>query len=224
MAVDELRSMFPTIALLAYCALTADAMRRVARAGRAHLNGVIIRGIDDAGPQLRAVLSEAEDESVAATVMAMVADTAPKSVWPVLQYCLRNARAQLTVEEVALALDVTRQALAKRLDQAGLPAASSLVAWCRLLHAARLMAHPRASVDAVAVEMGFGSGTALRHTLRRYTGFTPSEVRARGGLTCVLAAFRDVLLPQVSLIETATVGATIAAEPRRPESLRVDVE
>jgi hypothetical protein len=39
----------------------------------------------------------------------------------------------------------------------------------------------------------FASATALRNMLRRYTGLRPQQVRERGGLRCVVEAFRRSL-------------------------------
>jgi methylphosphotriester-DNA--protein-cysteine methyltransferase len=75
----------------------------------------------------------------------------------------------------------------------GLPPPSELLVWCRLLLVSHLLATTVRTVESVAMELEFPSDTALRNTIKRYTGMRASEVRERGGLVCMLQAFRDRL-------------------------------
>ncbi|HEX2209648.1 MAG TPA: helix-turn-helix domain-containing protein, partial [Longimicrobium sp.] len=75
--------------------------------------------------------------------------------------------------------------LRRRLQAAGLPPAEQLLAWRRLLHAARLLEDPQRSVQSVSRSLGFSTASAFRRSLRALTGLRPAEVVAGGGVRLV---------------------------------------
>ncbi|HVE77752.1 MAG TPA: helix-turn-helix domain-containing protein [Gemmatimonadaceae bacterium] len=84
-----------------------------------------------------------------------------------------------------------RRTFLNRLVDAGCPPPSEIIGWARLLVAAHFIEDPMRRVDRVAVDLDFPSGSALRNMLKRYTGLQPREVREKGGMRCVLEAFRS---------------------------------
>ena len=73
--------------------------------------------------------------------------------------------------------------------------ASAMIAWCRLITAARLLEDPGRTVEQVALLLDFPSGASLRNMLKRYTGLAPGEVRENGGMRCVIHAFLRSIAP-----------------------------
>jgi len=88
---------------------------------------------------------------------------------------------------------VHRKTLAARLARAGMPTPLALIGWCRLLAAARAMEEGGRTLEQVALRLEFPGAAALRNMLARYTGLSPREVRRRGGVQSVIAAFRRTL-------------------------------
>lgn len=147
------------------CTTEPDAPARVASALAAHLN-------------------QGAMESV---VQALACDVPPQlHRW--LGPFLLSARGAGTVSELARAALCSPRTLRRTLRGADLPAPEELLAWRRLLHAARLLDDGR-SANGVARTLGFSSGSALRKCLKRHTGLRPRELCHQGGFSALAALF-----------------------------------
>lgn len=93
-----------------------------------------------------------------------------------------------TVPELARAARCSPRTLGRVLRAAGLPTPERLLAWRRLLHAARLLDDGR-SAESVARALEFSSGSALRKSLKQVTGLRPRELAVRGGLRLLATLF-----------------------------------
>ncbi|HJU66004.1 MAG TPA: helix-turn-helix domain-containing protein, partial [Gemmatimonadaceae bacterium] len=100
-----------------------------------------------------------------------------------------RAHQRLSPEALAKILGVRRKALTERLVQAGFPPAQRLIAWGRLIVAARMLEDDERSADSVAMALDYPSGSAFRNTCQRYLRSTPHEIRARGGASFAVKAF-----------------------------------
>ena len=60
------------------------------------------------------------------------------------------------------------------------------------------------TIDAIAMRLDFPSDTALRNMIKRYTGLRASEVRARGGMQCILEAFDAEVRGRRGMAEAAS--------------------
>jgi AraC-like DNA-binding protein len=187
--VRALRRDYPAMPMAVLAPLTPQATGHVVELARAGIDEVILRGHDDVGVSVRALLSRAGSRSAVAAAMRALERPAPAPADAILAYCLEHARESLTVDGLAAALGVDRKTLFNRLTAGALPPPSVLISWCRLFIAAQLLEDEMRTVEQVALALGFGSGKALRNMFRRYTGLRPAEVRRRGGLRCVAALF-----------------------------------
>jgi transcriptional regulator GlxA family with amidase domain len=161
---------------------------------KAGADDVLVRGVDDERATLSRILADARGSRTTFDVLQAVAPLLNAEGASILAYCLEHANRALTVEMMARDLGVHRKTLVNRLAAAHLPVPSVLVAWCRLLLAARLMEDESRATEQIAFALDFGSGAALRNMLRRYTGLRPNEIRANGGLSCVVAHFLNALM------------------------------
>ena len=193
--VASLRAGFPGVAVIAYCDHRNASSADILAMARAGVNELAFRGTDDVRIALTAVLTSAEHHSTATLVLGELGTALPAGIRPLVAYCLEHAGTPLSVERVAAELGVHRKTLVNRLTQAGFPAPSAVIGWCRLLVAARLLENPAQSAEQVALRLEFPSGTALRNMLKRYTGLTVREVRENGGLRCVIRLFKQAFLP-----------------------------
>jgi AraC-like DNA-binding protein len=112
----------------------------------------------------------------------------PPSVHRWLAPALLGGNASPSVPELARAARCSPRTLRRALRAAGLPSPEQLLAWRRLLHAARLLDDGR-SADSVARALEFSSGSALRKSLKQLTGLRPRELAAGGGLRLLAALF-----------------------------------
>lgn len=202
-AVRRIREDFPSVPVVLYCAISPSVSRDMLEFARAGVNDLVLRDVDDVKVTLRASLTSAADHCSARAVAAELEGLVPANVAAMIRYCLENGRRALTVEDVAAALNVHRKTLVGRLNAAGLPTPSAIIAWCRLLVSARLLEDPGRSVEQVALMLDFPSGTSMRNMVKRYTGLRAGELRENGGLRCVLHAFKREL--------TQTAGRRVAS-------------
>ena len=86
---------------------------------------------------------------------------------------------QWTVASLAMAVGVSRAALARRFqDLVGEPPMAYLTNW-RLTLAADLLREPDSTIGAVARQVGYGSAFALSAAFKRVRGISPQEHRRR---------------------------------------------
>jgi AraC-like DNA-binding protein len=196
-AVHAIREGFPSVPVIGYVHVGTGASRDIIALARAGVNDLILRGIDDVGSAMRSAITSAQDQSAARDVLAMLEPVVPRSLTPFVAFCLEQARRAITVPEAAAALGVHRKTLVDRLAAAGFPTPSAMIAWCRLITAARLLEDPGRTVEQVALLLDFPSGASLRNMLKRYTGLAPGEVRENGGMRCVIHAFLRSIAPAV---------------------------
>jgi AraC-like DNA-binding protein len=186
---------YPSVAVLVYCRVTPAECRALLPLARAGADEVIMRGFDDTAASLRTWLVAALGTSALAQAVEELRRLLPEEMMPTVEYCLGRASHAPTVEEVAAALGVHRKTLASRSAAAGLPSPRALIAWGRLLVAARMLEDPRRSVEDVARALGFSAAAELRNMFRRYTGLRPLEVRSAGGIRCVLGLLKGTIAP-----------------------------
>ena len=191
--VGALRRDFPRIPVVAYCDHRRDRSTDILALARAGVHELVFRGADDVRPVLTSALASAVRHCTATELLEELQNVLPPNVVPVVRYCLEHAAEPLTVQRIANALGVHRKTLVYRLRQARLPAPRAVIAWCRLLVAARLLEDPGRTVEQVALDLDFPSGTALRNMIKRHTGLRPAELRARGGERAVRDAFVRLL-------------------------------
>jgi AraC-like DNA-binding protein len=142
----------------------------------------------DAAARVAAALSTHLNRGAVETVVERLAAVVPRALHRWLAPLLLSPGGVPTVPELARTALCSPRTLRRTLRRAGLPSPEELLAWRRLLHAARLLDDGR-SADSVARAMDFSTGSALRKCLRRLTGLTPGEARRRGGFAAVATLF-----------------------------------
>lgn len=131
-------------------------------------------------------------------------------VGPALRLLQHNPQHPWTVADLASQVGASRAALARRFGSVvGKPPMTFLTEW-RLMLAADLLLEPGATVQAVADQVGYGSGFALSAAFKRARGISPSEhrQRSRGQTDLVVVGSRG--LGGVQRFLRGSVSARIA--------------
>jgi len=191
--IRRIRVAYPSIPVVMYVPLSNEISGLVLEYARVGVSQLVFQGVDDLRTPLRAAVHAALDHASALGVGAELEALVPSNLLPFLRYCLEHARRDMGVEAAATAMGVHRKTLVDRMRAAGLPSPRAIIAWSRLVLAARLLDDPGRTVEQVALMLDFPSGTALRNMFKRYTGLRTSEVRQNGGVRCVLHAFKREL-------------------------------
>jgi AraC-like DNA-binding protein len=191
--VRQLANAHPELAIVAYCHAGYEHSRDILELAAAGAHELLFHGIDDSGVALRGVLTSASQACAAAQVMHAIASDIPAALLPLFEFCLAYPERATSVQAVAHVLGVHRKTLVNYCAQASLPPPGAILAWCRLLLVGHFLETPGRTVEGIALRVEFASATALRNMLRRYTGLRPQQVRERGGLRCIVDAFRRSL-------------------------------
>lgn len=201
-AAPELRRLAersPRVALVAWADFAARPAADAFSLALLGVRAVLSLGSGDAPAAVRQCLTDHLNAAPLDALAARLADAAPLRLRECLRAVVRSTGAPATVTEFAALARCSPRTLRRALRGAGLPAPEQLLAWRRLLHAARLLEDGR-SADSVARTLDFSSGSALRKCLRRASGMRPRELVSRGGLAFLAERFVaacDVPAPRV---------------------------
>jgi len=180
----------PRAAIVAYCtpgAQQAASLRALAAAG---VHQFLLEGSDDSPVALRAVLQDARRQCAADWVLNEMSECFSPAVHPLLETALTAPAEVTSVMDLANALGVHRKTLFNRCRRAGVPVPAELLVWTRLMLVAYFLDATACTVETIANEMGYPSATALRNTLKRYTGRTAQELRRDGAVRAIIQRLR----------------------------------
>jgi AraC-like DNA-binding protein len=187
-ALDYVRSVAPHSAVIAYGEPGRATRSHLLLAGRVGVDRLILRGFDDLARSVREMCRSAPVEMYVHEVMARLG-LPPGRAASAVVYCLRRTTVgPLTVQQLADDLRVSRRTLGVWFHDAGLPAPERLIGWCRVCSVARLLTNHNLSIGQISRTLAFSSECDLRRMVSRYTGCTPTWLRANGGVSAVVAA------------------------------------
>lgn len=95
--------------------------------------------------------------------------------------------------DLAAVLGVTETTVIRRCERLALPPPRRLLAWVRVLLAARLLDQPGSTVQRAAAVCGYATEAGLRKVVRGFLGTSVTELRERGALETAAGAFRREL-------------------------------
>lgn len=180
----------PRVAIVAFCqpgSQYSTDLRRLAAAG-AH--EFVFNGIHDTGFALRCILQQARRACAADCVMQQLAPFVPSALHPLVEQTLAHPDRVGSVDQLADALGIHRKTLFNRCERAAFLPPAEILCWVRLALVAYFLETTGCTVETIANEMAYPSSTALRNTIKRYTGRRASDIRGGDGLRCVLDALR----------------------------------
>ena len=184
----QLRARFPSLTIVLYTSSPPATARDTFEAGRFGVDALILADTDDEPRRLLSLVEQAEARGVIGSVRESLEDVRP-IVRDAVLVSVTRAHQRLTPDRLAKILGIGRKALRARLTQAGFPSPARLIAWGRLIVAARLLEDEGRSVEAVALSLDYPSGSAFRNICQRYLHSTPQQIRSVGATNFVIAAF-----------------------------------
>jgi AraC-like DNA-binding protein len=190
--IRRLKMRAERLTLVAYVTVSPDRARDLFDAGRAGIDGLLIKGQDDTPAAFRAVLERAEARGVARLLRARLAN-ASALVRDAVMVAVTRAHLRLTSHRLAEICGTSKRSLLAALDEGGYPPPQKLIAWGRLIVAAQMLEDDKRTADGVARLLDFPSGSAFRNTCQRYVGATPQEIRAKGGAAWVVERFLETV-------------------------------
>lgn len=185
--LKELRWWLRGIPMLACSRLTPQGCGAVLAAAAQGLDGFFFPEIEDVLSVLDFLEEGGAEEWALRALDAEVGGELPVGLRQVLERCIRHARDGLTVRQLARELHVNQRTVLKRLEPSGMTA-GALIAWGKVLVAARLLEKGGTTIEQIALYLGLSSGAALHAMLKRYAAMSARDVRRPGGSTQVLHA------------------------------------
>jgi len=176
-----LRQRAPTVALVALADFSRSPAADAFSLALLGVRAMVCAGGDEGPAELARCMREHLNGGPLEEMVGALAGVVPAGVHRWLAPLLRSPAGGPTVPELARAAGCSPRTLRRTVQAAGLPTPEQLLAWRRLLHAARLLEDGR-SADSVARSLEFSSGSALRKSLKQVTGLRPRELPTRGGL------------------------------------------
>jgi DNA-binding NarL/FixJ family response regulator len=218
-AVAAIRREFPRLPVLVYCAVAPGTSPVILAAVRAGASGLIFRGVDDVAQVLRAAFRSAGQSLVSQRIADAVADLLPAGIRPLLRYALSRTGEGVSVDDAAEVIGVDRKTLRNRLSKASIGPAE-FVNWIRLGLVVGTLGDGSRTVERVALDNGFASGTSFRNMLRRYTSLTATELRGDEGFDAFLTLLRGRLRRATPVLALAGDEGTSALRNNRVDERR----
>ncbi len=184
---------YPSVPVIVFCDHSATAHHEAVPLVRAGIDTLVLRGIDDGPTALRVAAEAALRGCVQRETIEAIKSVVRSDAAAFIEYCIEHASEAVSVSNAAKALGIDRKTLLNRLATQDLPLPREIVAWCRLLLAARLLDDRGRSIEQVGFAIGCGSGSALSNLFVRHCGSRAAEIRERGGVRYVLERFVEVL-------------------------------
>ena len=186
----ELRVRCPRAALVAYCGGVRDTPASIGALAAAGVHQFVFTDVSDHGAVLRTILASARQQCAAEVVMAALRPWVPAPIHPLVEAALSRPLIVSDVRSLADALGVHRKTVFNRCAHAAFLNPIELLTWTRLALVGYLLEATGVTVEKISIEIGYPSPTALRNTMKRYTGLRPMEIRASGGLEIVVERLR----------------------------------
>lgn len=179
-------SWFPVVAALEGRTACAADVRTLREWGVAE---VLVRGMEDTPQGIAGAVRHAQRSVLRGTMQEVVP---PYVAGPARLLLLAAAEAIARgghAPDLAAALHVTETTVMRRCERLCLPPPRRLLAWARVLLAARLLDQPGRTSQSVAYACGYATEAGLRRVIREFLGTGVTELRRRGALEVAAGAF-----------------------------------
>jgi AraC-like DNA-binding protein len=174
---------FPNVGLIAYGDFAGRPAADVVALVHMGVSAVLTLEVDDDPVGIARVMAQGTTQQAFRPVCRALTERYGGILAPLLERLLDAAVEPMTPDEISERLGHKRRTLERLLAAHGLPPPSRLFTWFQLFHAVRLLEDPARTMENVAFSLGFGSGSALSSTGKRYTGFRLREIVRRGGVS-----------------------------------------
>lgn len=170
--------------------------RDVVQLTRWGITEVISLDEENVAQALRQHLLRAEGWALRTTVRRLLPEGFPGRATALVLRAADVASAGGNADDISRSLRVSRRTVSRWFRRSRLPAPRRLLAWLRLLRAARILDDTERTVATVARTCGYASDSNLRTALARFVGRSPRKLRREGALASVGVRFRQEITPR----------------------------
>lgn len=175
---QRMHAAFPSLPVIAYVPLTAEAFRAVAELSRLGLDHVILYSHDSSG-HLVSMIDQVRMSPLAARMageLRPLLDFLPVALAAVIEDMFHEPHRYPGVGDIAVRAKITVARLYRSCDGAGLASPKRLLTAARLLRAYAYLADPGHTVRAVSSKVGFGHPRVFAAHSSEAFGVNPSRL------------------------------------------------
>ena len=178
---------YPGIGVVVYRRLVVEKEAEVCQLGRSGVHDVLLDGVTDEGFIARSIILDASRRGAADLVMQELVKVLPDRLVSFADAAVRNP-SKGSIVKITEHLNVHRQTPNTWCRKERYLRPEEVLMWCRLLLVAAMLELTSRTLDSIAIELDYASGTSLRNQLKSYTGMTATQIRATG-LGAVIKVF-----------------------------------
>jgi AraC-like DNA-binding protein len=187
-ALASLRARFPHLGLVLLARRYRDPFT-LFRLGRAGIRNLVLLPLDDLEFEVKRALARAGEGSATFLVTRFLSPHLPRRERKLTFLAMDSVHRSWSAEDIAHQMQLTRPFISERMKEYGLPSLGHFLLWTKLFHAGHWLEEPGRTGESVGRQLEYSSGAAFRRALKHYTGATPTQVRADGGLRLVFRRF-----------------------------------
>ena len=177
-----LRARFPTLPVVAAVPPSRDLPLKTFSLAQAGVDEILLTGTEDHPTRLRQAFARAAEWSVARSMAWACAPVPPALTPPRTRTVVTSIAEVRSAADLASRLGQSIRELRTQLSSEGLFPPRVVLAYLRVLAAARRFSDSEQAVEQVALQVGYSSGTALDNACNHLLSVTPSDIRRKGGL------------------------------------------
>jgi AraC-like DNA-binding protein len=171
----------PEVAVVAFADFGTAEIGALAALALVGADQFIFRGTDTSRIAVRAILRDAWLLRMGKLAGAAAMKCLPPTIEAFVRCAVRHPEHASTIGGVATLLGVNRRTLVNLCLREALPPPSEILTICRLALAITALEHSMCTVETIALDFGFASGTALRNQLKRHLGSRATDLRSCAG-------------------------------------------
>lgn len=183
---------YPFIAVVAALEPNARRMRDVHTLGSWGVDEVITT--DDDVAVIARTLRHVRPRPLQRLLERILPGTVPIQASSILAAAAEVVTAGGQATALARVMHLSMRTLNRRFEATGLLPPRQTLVWLRILLAAMLLEETSRSIESVAYACGYASDSGLRRAFHDTLHLSPGEVRRRGAVATVAAAFREQFL------------------------------
>ncbi|MBV9772311.1 MAG: AraC family transcriptional regulator [Gemmatimonadetes bacterium] len=157
--------------------------------GRWGVSEVIVRGMEDTPAGIRRAVRFAQGKVLQAVLEEILPAYLSGRVRRILFAAAEAIGSGGHAPDLAASLGVTETTVMRRCERLRLPPPRRVLAWVRVILAARLLDQPGRTSQSVASACGYATEAGLRRVLQNFLGMGVTELRSRGALDTAARAF-----------------------------------
>lgn len=150
---------------------------------------LLVQDVEDTPAGIANAIRFAQGKALQGVLEEILPAAMPGRVRKLLFAAARAVSAGGHSPDLAAVLGVTETTVIRRCEQLRLPAPRRILAWMRVLLAARLLADGSRTAQGVAYACGYATEAGLRRVVQNFLGMGVTELRRRGALRVAARTF-----------------------------------